>query len=192
MDEETGAEAAGLAVAAIGADEGGGGECFRRAIGENDVKFNVGRELTDGEEDFYPAQFYGSALACGGERLPEAEVVKAGADGHGAEGLAKADSDLAGLVGGAAAVEKRRAGFLEDDVAALAFEDWVNGVAERLEGLAGEAACAGFVAREAAFVEQQDAAAGMGEIVGCSAAGGAGADDERVELGLVRGGHGQV
>ena len=110
-------------------------------------------------------------------------MIEAGADGHGAEGLPQTNADLAGFVGEAAAVEEGRAGFLENDVAAFALEDRSHGVAERLQGLAGETAGAGLVTRKAALVEQKHTAASAGQVVRSSAAGRAGTYDKSVVVG---------
>ena len=69
---------------------------------------------------------------------------------------------------------------LQHDLVADALDDWLDGVAQGLERLAGEAAGAGLGARKGAAVEQQNALAGLGEIVGCGAACGAGTGDEDV------------
>ena len=65
-----------------------------------------------------------------------------------------------------------------------ALDDGVDGVAEGFEGLAGEAAGAGFGAREGAAVEEEDALAGAGEVVGSGASGRACADDQDVVVRL--------
>ncbi len=95
------------------------------------------------------------------------------------------DADLAGLVGGTAALQKRGAGLLQHDVAALALQDGIDGVAQSLEGLTREAAGARLVTRKAAFIEQQDAPARPGKVVSGGATGRAGTDDQ----GVVGGGH---
>ena len=74
------------------------------------------------------------------EGLLEAEGVEALADGHGADGVAGLYADVQS--------RWRGVGGLEDDLVADALDDGVDGVAEGFEGLAGEAAGAGFVARE--------------------------------------------
>lgn len=61
-----------------------------------------------------------------------------------------------------------------------ALDDWVDGVAERFEGLAREPAGAGFVPGEAAAVEQQNALARACEVVCRGASGGACAGDQDV------------
>ena len=58
----------------------------------------------------------------------------------------------------------------------------VDGVAEGLEGLAGEAARAGFGAREVALVEQDDVLARLGQVVGRGAARRSCPDDEDVHF----------
>ncbi len=63
-----------------------------------------------------------------------------------------------------------------------ALDDGVDGVAQGLEGLAGEAAGAGFMAGEAALVEQEDVLARLGEVVGRGATGGAGTGDENIDF----------
>ena len=68
-----------------------------------------------------------------------------------------------------------------------ALDDGVDGVAEGFEGFAGEAAGAGFVAREVALVEQDDVLAGLREVVGCGAAGGSGTGDEDVTSRIMSG-----
>ena len=100
----------------------------------------------------------------------EAEFVEALADGHRADGVAGFYAHVRGV----------GFGFLEDDLVADAFDDGVDGVAESLEGFAGEAAGAGFVAGEGALVEQDDMLAGLREVVGCGATSGSGTDDESV------------
>ena len=127
----------------------------------------MGGELAKGEDGFDLLEF-GSGV----EGLLEAEGVEALADGHGADGVAGLDADFA--MGGVGR------GLLEDDLVADALDDGVDRVAEDGEGLAGESTGAGFGAREGALVEEQDALAGSGEVVGGGAAGGAGAGDEDV------------
>ena len=102
----------------------------------------------------------------------EAEVVEALADGHGGDGGAGADADFSLFGIGR--------GLLEDDFVALALDDGGDGVAERGEGLAGEAAGAGLGAGEGALVYKEHAPAGSCEVVSGGAACGAGADDEDV------------
>ena len=63
-----------------------------------------------------------------------------------------------------------------------ALDDGVDRVAEGLEGLAGEATGAGFVAREAALVEQDDVLACLREVVGGGSACGSCTDDEDVHF----------
>ena len=111
----------------------------------------------------------------------EAKVVKALADGHGAEGFAKAEAHLVFFRSDTAAVAEGGASFLQNDLAAAAFEHGVDGVAEGFEGFAGKTASAGLVARKRALIKQKHAAASAGEVVGSGTAGGAGAYDQGVE-----------
>jgi len=164
---------AGLAVGAVGADEDGGAESFE-AKGGGDVQLDGIGELADGDDAADLAQLDTAALACGEERLLEAEVVEALAHGHGADGIAGLHSDVG--VGGVGAA------LLEDNLVADALDDGVDGVAEGFEGLAGEAAGAGFVAREAALVEQDDVLAGLCEVIGGGAASGSCPGDEDVNF----------
>jgi hypothetical protein len=81
---------------------------------------------------------------------------------------------------------------LEDDLVADSLHDGIDGVAEGVERLAGEAAGAGFMAREGALVEEKNALAGAREVVGGGASGGTGADNEDVvgnlgDLGVLHG-----
>ena len=127
----------------------------------------MGGEFAKGEDGFDLLEF-----GSGFEGLLEAEGVEALADGHGADGVAGLDADFA--MGGVGR------GLLEDDLVADALDDGFDRVAEGGEGLAGESAGAGFGTREGALVEEQDALADAGEVVGGGTAGGAGAGDEDV------------
>ena len=171
-------EAAGLAVGAVGADEDGGAEGFGAAR-SGDVEFDGVGELAQGGDAVDLAEFDAAALTRGEEGLLEAEVVEALAHGHGADGVAGLDAHVSGLSGSRDGRGSRcprigaggiRAGWLQDDLVADALDDRVDGVAEGLEGLAGEAAGAGFGPREGALVEQDDLFAGLGEVIGRGAA----------------------
>ena len=105
-----------------------------------------------------------------GESLPQAEVVEALAHGHRAERLARADTNFETLVGCACARGERRSGFLQHHIAALALNHRIDGIAQRLQGLARQAAGAGFMPGKAALVQQKHALTRMGEIIGGSAA----------------------
>jgi len=166
-------EAAGLAVGAVGADEDGGAEGFG-AAGGGDVELDGIGEFAEGEDSVDLAQLNAAALARGEEGLLQAEVVEAFADSHGADRVAGFDAHVGFCCGGV--------GWLEDDLVADALDDGLDCVAESFEGLAGEAAGAGFVAREAALVQQNDVLAGLREVVGCGAASGSGTGDENVDF----------
>ena len=188
---KSGGETAGLAVAAVGADEDWSDEGLCRAVGKGDVQLDVGGELAEGEDGVDAAEFGTAIVAARSECLLQAEMVEALADGHGAKGLAQVDANLAGFIGEAAAMEEGRAGFLENNVMAVAFEDGLDGVAKSLKGLASKAAGAGFMAWEVALVEEQDAPASAGEVVGCGATCRTSTNHDCVVSGFVRSGHGQ-
>jgi len=171
------AEAAGLAVGAVGTDEDGGAEGFEAAGGDDVELDGVGR-FAEGGDAVDLAELDAASLTRGEEGLLEAEVVEALADGHGADGVAGFYADFGVARTGGVGI----GGLLENDLVADALDDGVDGVAEGLEGLAGEAAGAGFVAREVALVEQQDVPAGVGEVVGRCAACGSGTGDEDVNF----------
>jgi hypothetical protein len=95
-------EAAGLAVGAVCADEHGRGEGFG-AVGcgpvtPRNVEFYVRGEFAYCEYGVYLLERGAASVAASGEGLVEAELVEALAEGHGADGVAGADADLAGLV----------------------------------------------------------------------------------------------
>ncbi len=184
-------EAAGLAVGAVGADEDGGAEGFG-AAGGGDVELDGVGRFAEGEDAVDLAQLDAASLAGGEEGLLEAEGVEALAHGHGADGVAGLDADVGGLIGcgrigGSPHLRSemwgaRCGGRLEHDLVADALDDRVDRVAEGFEGLAGEAAGAGFVAGEGALVEQDDVLAGLREVVGSGTACGSCTGDEDVDF----------
>ena len=141
-------EAAGLAVGAVRAEQDGRGEgarAVRGLHGEGDA----GGGFFERDEAFDFEQR--GALR---EGLVEAELVEALADGHGGDGRVGFYADFA--------VRRVGRGLLQDDLVADALDDGVNGVAERGERLAREAAGAGLGAREVAAVQQGERACRRG------------------------------